>query len=62
MRAAESFGVGEWVVEGAKPGRDVCLRLTETFVADAFRRQALAGAWPAIDRRLDPVAALRFER
>jgi ABC-type antimicrobial peptide transport system permease subunit len=43
--------------EDENAGRDVYLPITQTFAADAFRRQALAEAWVAVDGKVDPEAA-----
>lgn len=55
--APASLGEGESAGEDADVGRDVYLPITNTFAAEAFRRQALAEAWLAIDVRTDPAAA-----
>jgi putative ABC transport system permease protein len=43
--------------EEENAGRDVYLPITQTFAADASRRQALAEAWVAVRARVDPEAA-----
>lgn len=55
--AAESSGATQWAGEGTNPGREVYLPITNTFAADAFRRQGLTEAWLAIDSSVDPEAA-----
>ncbi len=55
--AAEFRGGAEWAGEGTNPGREIYLPITNTFGADAFRRQALSEAWLAIDSGVDPEAA-----
>jgi ABC-type antimicrobial peptide transport system permease subunit len=55
--AAEFPGGAEWAGAGTNPGREIYLPITNTFGADAFRRQALSEAWLAIDSGVDPEAA-----
>jgi putative ABC transport system permease protein len=54
--AAESRDVAEWAGGGTDPGRELYLPITNTFAADAFRRQGVGEVWLAIDSSVDPEA------
>ena len=55
--AADASGGAQWAGAAANPEREVYVPITHTFAPDAFRRQAIAEAWLAIDPGVDPEAA-----